>query len=92
MSNPLVGSTVQVQITVTDPDGNLAAASVDLVVQDPSGNESTEVPTNPSTGVYQFFLTLDEEGWWTTIWTATVGDFVTVKECSVCAEAVLVSA
>jgi hypothetical protein len=90
--NHLVGSTVIVQITVRDTDGVLAAATVDLTVQDPSGNETMESPTNPSTGIYQYALTLDEVGWWTTIWSATVGDLTEVIECTVCATAsVLVS-
>lgn len=88
MSDPLVGSTVLIQITVTDPvTGALAAASVDLTIQAPDGTETTPVPTNPSLGVYQHFLTLSQEGWWYAIWTATSGSFVTVKECSVCASA-----
>lgn len=94
MSNPIVGSTVNVQITVTDPDtGDLTNATVDLVIRDPSGNESSVVPTNPSTGVYSYYLTLDEDGWWYAIWTVTLGNYVTVKECGVCATAtVLVGA
>lgn len=86
MSNHLVGSTVRVQITVRDEDGELVAASVDLVIQDPSGDETTPAVLNPSLGVYQYYLTLDEVGWWTAIWTATVGSFVEVKECTVCAQ------
>lgn len=86
MSNPLVGSTVLIQITVTDPTtGELAAATVDLVIQAPDGTETSPAPTNPSVGVYQHFLTLDQEGWWYAVWTATSGSYVTVKECSVCA-------
>jgi len=89
-----MGSTVLVQITVTDAiTGELANGTIDLVVRAPDGTETTEIPTNPSIGIYQHFLLLDEAGWWTTIWTATVGDFTTVKECSVCAGAtVLVGA
>lgn len=93
MSTPLVGSTVLIQITVTDPDGELTAASVELVIRDPQGNEATVSPSNPSTGVYEYYLALDEEGWFTAIWTVTVGSYVTVKECQVCAGAtVLVGA
>ena len=88
MSNPLVGSTVLIQITVTDPTtGELSAASVDLVIRAPDGTESAESPTNPSLGVYEYYLTLDAEDWWTAIWTVTVGEYVTVKECQVCAGA-----
>ena len=88
MSNPLVGSTVLVQITVTDPTtGALSDATVDLVVRTPDGTETAETPDHPSTGIYEHYLTLTEEGWWTTIWTVTVGEFVTVKECQVCAGA-----
>lgn len=87
MSTPLVGSTVLIQITVTDPDGELSAASVDLVIRDPSGNESSVSPSNPSLGVYEYYLALDEEGWFYAIWTVTVGSYVTVKECGVCAGA-----
>jgi hypothetical protein len=88
MSDPLVGSTVLIQITVTDPvTGDPAAATVDLVIQAPDGTETTPVPTNPSVGVYQHYLALDAAGWWTAYWTATSGEYVTVKECSVCASA-----
>lgn len=88
MSNPIVGSTVLIQITVINPDtGNLEDASVDLVIRDPSGNESSVSPTNPSTGVYEYYLALDEEGWFYAIWTVTSGSYVTVKECGVCAGA-----
>lgn len=88
MSNPLVGSTVLIQITVTDPTtGDLAAATVDLVIKAPDGTETPETPDNPSLGVYEFYLSLDETEWWTAIWTVTVGSYVTVKECSVCAGA-----
>jgi len=86
MSNHLVGSTVLIQITVRDPDGVLAAAVVDLVIQDPSGDETTPAVLNPSTGVYEYYLTLDEVGWWTAVWTATVASFVEVIECTVCAQ------
>ena len=93
MSNPIVGSTVLTQITVTDPDGELAAATVELVIRAPDGTETTETPDNPSTGVYEYYLPLDEEGWWYAIWTVTVGAYVTVKECGVCAaETILVGA
>ena len=62
MSEPLVGSTVLIQITVTDPvTGDLAAAMVDLVVQAPDGTETSPVPTNPSVGVYEHYLTLTQE-------------------------------
>jgi hypothetical protein len=89
--NHLVGSTVIIRLTVRDENGDLAAATVDLVIQDPSGNESIEVPTNPSLGVYEYALDLDEVGWWTAIWTATVGSLTEVIECTVCAkESVLV--
>lgn len=93
MSDPvIVGSTVRFQITVTDPDtGDLTAAtSVDLTVTDPAGIESTPAVTNPSTGVYQSFVDLDQEGWFTATWTVTLGSFVTVKECAVCAGATVV--
>jgi hypothetical protein len=87
MSNPIVGSTVLIQITVTNPTtGELeVATSVDLTIIDPSGNEDAESPTNPSTGVYEFYLTLDEEGWFYAVWTVASGELTTVKECSVCA-------
>lgn len=85
MSNPIVGSTVLIQITVTDPDGELSAATVDLVIRDPDGDETSVSPTNPSLGVYEYYLALVEDGWWYAIWTVTVGNYVTVKECGVCA-------
>lgn len=94
MSNPLVGSTVLIYITVTDPlTGDPAAATVDLTIISPAGVETTPTPTNPSTGVYEHFLTLTEEGDWWAVWEATSGDYTTVKECSVCAvDSALVSA
>jgi hypothetical protein len=80
----LVGSTVLVRITVTDPTtGDLANGTVDLVIQDPAGNETSESPTNPSTGVYDYYLDLDEDGQWIAIWTVTVGSFTEVIECCV---------
>lgn len=86
MSNPLVGSTVLVQITVTDPStGAPADATVELVVKAPDGSESTPTPDHPSTGVYSHYLDLSAEGWWTAIWTATVGELTTRQECAVCA-------
>lgn len=87
LSNPLVGSSVITRITVTDPETGQAtdADSVDLIVQDPGGNETSETPTHPSTGVYQFPIDLDEPGWFIAIWTVIVGDLMTVKECQVCA-------
>ena len=89
MPNPLVGSTVLVSITVTNPTtGELEdATDVDLVIRDPAGVETTVVPDHPSTGVYEYYLTLDQEGWWYPIWTVTMGSLVTVTECSVCAAA-----
>lgn len=87
MSNPIVGSTVISRITVTDPEtGALTDAdSVDLIVKNPSGTETAETPTHPSTGIYEFPIDLDEPGWFIATWTVTVGDLITVKECQVCA-------
>lgn len=86
MSNPLVGSTVLIQITVTDPDtGEPSDATVDLVIRDPDGDETTVSPTHADTGVYEYFLPLTEDGWWYAIWTVTSGGLTTVKECGVCA-------
>lgn len=95
MANPIVGSTVQLLITVLDPETELPvnASAVVLVIRDPSGNESTVATTNPSTGVYSYFLELDEAGYFVAIWTVTVGSYTTVRECQVCADAtVLVGA
>ena len=85
MTQPLVGSTVLSRVTVTDPDGELAAATVDLVIRAPDGTETSETPDNPSVGVYEYYLPLTEEGWWYAIWTVTVGNYTTVTECGVCA-------
>jgi hypothetical protein len=86
MSNPLVGSTVLIQITVTNPTtGALEDATVDLTIIDPSGNETEPTVTHASTGVYEYYLLLDEIGWFYAVWTVTSGEFTTVKECSVCA-------
>lgn len=83
----LVGSTVLVRITVRDTDGELADGTVDLVIQDPQGNETSVSPTHTSTGIYDYYLDLDEDGWWTAVWTVTVGSFTEVIECTVCAKA-----
>lgn len=91
MSNPIVGSTVLIQITVTTPDGDLTAASVDLTIRDPEGNQTSVSPSNPSLGVYEYYLNLDEDGWWYAIWEVTVGSYVTVKECGVCAFATVLT-
>lgn len=85
--NYLVGSTVLVRITVRDDEGDLSDGTVDLVIQAPDGTETSESPTHTSTGIYDFYLDLDEEGWWTAIWTVTVANFTSVIECTVCAKA-----
>ena len=87
MSNPLVGSTVLSQITVTDPTtGELVNGTVVLTIRDPDGDESVEVPTNPSTGIYQYLLPLDAEGWFYAIWSVTVAGLTTIAVCQVCAD------
>lgn len=91
MSSPIVGSTVLIQITVTDPDGELTAASVDLTIRAPDGTQTTPAPANPSLGVYEYYLPLTEDGWWYAIWEVTVGSYVTVKECGVCAFATVLT-
>lgn len=92
MSNPLVGSTVIVRFTVTDPDtGERTDASVTADIMDPSGNHTTPTPDHPSTGVYDVAVALDEPGYFAVTLTATSGDLTTVEECSVCADASVVS-
>lgn len=96
MSDVVVGSTVLTRATVVNPlTGELAnATDIDLVIKDPSGNEDPVIPTNTSTGIYDYYFTVDEPGWFYPVWTVTVGSFVeVVEDCGVCGSAsVLVGA
>lgn len=86
MTNPLVGSTVKAQVTVTNPDtGVLTDGTVTLAVTNPDNTTSGVSPTNPSTGIYSYNLMLNAAGWWTLTWTVSAGGYTTVTECQVCA-------
>lgn len=85
--NHYVGSTIRRFVTVTDPDGVLTNGTVTLEVTDPSGAVTTPVPDNPSTGIYEHYLALTEAGDFYLEWTVTIGSYVEVEVCSVCAVA-----
>ena len=83
----IIGSSVVVQATFRDLDGVLTNPSdVELIIRDPSGNQTAGSPTNFSTGVYRDDVTLDEAGWWSFRFEGTIGGNMAVCEGRVCAE------
>lgn len=85
--NPIVGATVTLQATFRDIAGGLVDPIVMLYVRDPLGVESTPVPTNPSTGVFEYELTLDVVGVWRWRWEGESTEGTIVCEGVVCADA-----
>jgi hypothetical protein len=84
----LEGTTVTLQATFRDIDGDLVAPSaVVLVVEDPDGDQTTPTTTNPSVGVYQAQIDLTVEGWWTFQFTGTTSEGDAVCEGRICAMA-----
>lgn len=61
------------ELTVRDPDGNLADATVTTTTTSPSGVETTPVPEHLSLGKYRVIAApaLDEPLWWDLVWTVT---------------------
>jgi hypothetical protein len=68
-----VGDGYPIEYQARDPDGVLTAATMALTVTDPSGNDTTPSPTNPSTGIYRYTIDLDEAGLWRWVWWAVTG-------------------
>lgn len=88
MSTPIVGQSVVLQATFTDTDGNLVdPSSVTLTIEAPDGTTTTPVPTNPSVGVYQHTLDLDEAGDFDYRWEGDTTEGTAVCEGRVCAVA-----
>ena len=85
MNSPIIGQTVVLQATFKDIAGVLVdPSSVTLTIEDPSGDETTPVPTNPSVGVYQHPLDLDEVGDWDYRWEGDTTEGTAVCEGRVC--------
>jgi uncharacterized protein YfaS (alpha-2-macroglobulin family) len=78
------GDTVLLRVTVRDTDGELVAATTTLTVEDPSGTITTPAVSNPSLGVYQASVLLDEAGWWSYRWEATTTEGTKICEGRVC--------
>ena len=87
MANPIVGSTVTLQVEWFDLAGDPVAGATVLYVQDPSGTETTPAVSNPTTGVYRAQVTLNEAGICRHRWEAVSVDGTIVCEGSVCAQA-----
>ena len=83
---PIVGQTVILQATFTDIAGVLVdPSSVTLTIEAPDGTITTPVPTNPSVGVYQHPLDLDESGDFDYRWEGDTTEGTAVCEGRVCA-------
>jgi len=69
-----VGDIARLSLTVATTAGVAAAATVRLLVKDPSGNVtviSSTALTNPATGTYRYDVDVDEAGWWRYQWDTT---------------------
>lgn len=69
-----VGDLARLTLTVATSSGGAAAATVRLLVRDPSDNVtiiSSTGLTNPTTGTYRYDVDVDEAGWWRYQWDAT---------------------
>lgn len=85
MSTPIVGQSVILQATFTDTDGELVdPSSVTLTIEAPDGTTTTPAVTNPSVGVYQHILDLDEVGDYDFRWEGTTSEGTAVCEGRVC--------
>ena len=86
--NPIVGSSVTLQATFRETDGNLYDPdTVELNIVDPLGIGSTPAPTNESTGIWQYVLLLDTPGMWQFQFVGTTDDLIAIAEDNVCAQA-----
>ena len=84
----LQGSTATIRATFRDIDGDLVdPSSVDLTIQAPDGTQTSEVPTNPSIGVYEFQLNLDQVGWYAFRFEGSTSEGMAVCEGKVCVKA-----
>lgn len=66
-----VGDEYPIRYRAVNADRELIAATLTLTVTDPSGNPSTPTPSNPSTGIYEYAIDVDEAGFWQYQWTVT---------------------
>lgn len=58
------GDKIRLTATFTVDDAVTDPTTVTVKVLDPSSNETSATPTNPSTGVYYYDVSLDEAGDW----------------------------
>ena len=87
MADPIVGSTVTLEVKWTDIAGDPVSASTVLYVLDPTGTETTPAVSNPTVGTYRGQVVLDEAGIWRYRWEAESSEGVIVCEGAVCARA-----
>lgn len=66
-----VGDGYPVRYRSVDDDRALIAATLTLSVTDPSGNTATVSVSNPSTGIYEATIDVDEAGGWQYQWVVT---------------------
>jgi hypothetical protein len=93
MTTYVVGQTIIIVGTFTDADDVLTdPVTVVLTVRSPSGIVTTPTFTNPSVGVYESVVTLDEVGIWRWEWEGTtLGVTAISPPDGVCAERSMVS-
>jgi hypothetical protein len=66
-----VGDGYPVRYRSVDSDRDLVAATLTLTVTDPSGNSAVVSTSNPSTGIYEATIDVDEAGFWQYQWVVT---------------------
>jgi hypothetical protein len=66
-----VNERVDLRTTLRDPDGTPTNATVVLTVYAPDGTTSTPALSNPSTGVYEASVLVDQAGEWAYRWAST---------------------
>jgi hypothetical protein len=66
-----VGDEYPVRYRSVDNDRELVSATLTLTVTDPSGNASSPTVSNPSLGIYEAAIDVDEAGFWSYRWVAT---------------------
>lgn len=67
-----VGDGYPVRYRSVDVDRELIAATLTLTVTDPSGNTAPVSVSNPSLGIYEATIDVDEAGFWQYQWAVTV--------------------
>ncbi len=71
MTTVRVGDGYPVRYRSVDSDRELIAATLTLTVTDPSGNSAIVATSNPSTGIYEATIDVDEAGFWQYQWAVT---------------------